>query len=348
MARTKVTETPKPEDTAPVALLRVEERNERVDITPEQKVERMKVAAGMMHEANALRDEAADLAERAKNKKKSSEAKREEAERVLFDADTGTMLKPYPVIVERHPVRPAEMMVWRVADGLTAAELLELEPVEQPRTEEEHIAAREAQGCTLLESRAMTPDELAVAQAEDHARANPPLPMDGLEAPASDASTTDEPGPESNGDLDEDGDAHAQGDDDDLDGDQGDDGEEDDGEEESDTDGDDSNGDEDDKPAQAVAQAAAPARKGKPASPNVIARVRIALNGLTGGATYNMAELAERTGHHADDIKPAIEQLIEEGFAVKSGKGRGTRYGLAPVPATTEPVAETGDAPAEL
>jgi len=333
MARTKVTETPKPEAPPPVALLRVEERNERVDITPEQKVERMNVSAGMFHEANALKDEAADYAEKAKNTKKSYEAKRAEAERVLFDAQSGTMLKPYPVIVERHPVRPAEMMVWRVADGLTAAELLELEPVEQPRTEEEHIAAREAQGCTLIESRAMNPDELAVATAEDRARANPPLPGVDLDPPAmaGDASTTDEPGHESDDDADEEAEGDAQEDEEDLDGDPDDDGEVDEGEEESDADGDDSNGDEDGEPAPAAAQAPAPARKGKPASPNVIARVRIALNGLVAGATLSMPELAEKTDHHPDDIKLAIEQLIEEGFAVKTGKARGTRYGRAPV-----------------
>lgn len=335
MARTKVTDAPKPEAPPPVVLLRVEERNERVDITPEQKVERMNVAAGMFHEANALFEEAADFAEKGKNTKKSAEAKRGEAERVLFDAQSGTMLRPYPVLVERHPVRPAEMMVWRVADGLIPAELLELEPTEEPRSEEEHIAAREAQGCTLLESRAMNPDELAVAQAEDHARSNPSLPGVDLEPPTPE-------GEEGAGESGEDGDGEEEGD---LDGDHEDEDDEDDEGQGAATD---DAADEQEATADHNGEeAAAPrARKGKPANPNVIARVRIALNGLAAGATYSMPELAERTDHHPDDIKLAIEQLVEEGFALKTGKARGTRYGLAPV--SEEPAAETNDAPAEL
>jgi len=320
MARIKVTESPKPEAPPPVTLLRVEERTERVDLDDAKKVERMAVAVGMLHTADALFDEAAELADEAKNKKKSAEAKREEGKKVLFDAQNGQALQPYPVIVERHPVRPVEMMVWRVADGMTASELLELDPTEQPRTEEEHIAARESQGCTLVESRAMTPDELAVAQAEDHARANPPLPMDGLEAPADGAASAADGGGE---------DDEAGEDDDEAGGDEDDD-------EDVEASGDDS----------AAEAAPAPARKHKPANPNVIARVRIALNGLSGGAAYSMPELAEKTDHHPDDIKPAIEQLIEEGFAVKTGKARGTRYGRAL--ATTEAPVTSDDAPAEL
>lgn len=337
MARTKVTDAPKPEAPPPVALLRVEERNERVDITPEQKVERMNVAAGMFHEANSLFDEASELADSAKNTKKSAEAKRAEAERVLFDAQSGTMLRPYPVIVERHPTRPAEMMVWRVADGLDASELLQVETaMEGKLSEEEHIAAREAQGCTLLESRAMSPDEMAVAQAEDHARANPSLPGVDLEPPAA----TD--GEEGAGESGEDG---GDGEEDDLDGD--DDGEDDeDGEAQDAASGD--AADEQDAAADHNGEGApaARARKGKAASPNVIARVRIALNGLTAGATYSMPELTERTDHHPDDIKLAIEQLVEEGFAVKTGKARGTRYGKAA--ASEEPTGDGAEAAVEV
>lgn len=334
MTRTRVTETPKPEAPPPITLLRVEERTERVDLDDAKKVERMAVAVGMLHTADALFDEAAELTDEAKNKKKSAEAKREEGKKVLFDAQNGQALQPYPVIVERHPVRPAEMLVWRVADGMAAGDLLELEPTETPRTEEEHFAAREAQGCTLLETRAMSPEELEVAREADQGRL--PFP-EGGEPTAADAKTSDEPGNEEE----EDGSSYDKGDDEPEDDDEISD-PEDSGDEEDNngpTDGDDTG------PtawkADEEREGEAPAKKHKPANPNVIARLRIALNGLAPGAAgYSMPELADRTGHHADDIKPAIEQLLEEGFAVKTGKARGTRYGRAP-----EPVAEVAATP---
>lgn len=186
MARKKPNEPAKPEDRSPVSLLRSEERIERVPITAEQAQERMRAAAAILLTAQELDGELADLKEQVKDVKARAAAKHGEADRIVLDAQSGTMAAPFPVIVERHPSRPLEMNVWRVPDGVAAAEILEL-PVDL--VGEARIAAREAQGCILLEARAMDPDELEQARSEDERRINPELPF---EAPAADPSAIEQ------------------------------------------------------------------------------------------------------------------------------------------------------------
>src|SRR4051812_42179247 len=147
MARKKVGEEPRPEKNEVVSLRRLEERNERVPISPEQAQERMRVAAGVISEARVLDREFADLSGDARTKKKAAEAKHEEADRIVMDAQSGTVLLPYPVIVERHPTHPTEMTVWRTPDGVVSLDLLEADMPEGM----ERIAAREAQGCILVD-----------------------------------------------------------------------------------------------------------------------------------------------------------------------------------------------------
>src|ERR1043165_3673994 len=106
--KTQVTETPKPESASAESLTRLEERIERVPITDEQGRGRMTAAAAMIRAARARAVEAAALADRAKAKKKAAEAKHGEADQVILDAQHGTMVSPYPVLVERHPTHPAE------------------------------------------------------------------------------------------------------------------------------------------------------------------------------------------------------------------------------------------------
>ncbi len=179
MARKKVDEPVNPAAPPEISLLRVEERTERVSITPEQKVERMTAAAAVFSEAAVLDTEVSSLSETLKAAKQRAAAKHDEGERIIMDAQQGTMAQPYPVIVERHPTHPAEMIVWRVPDGVMAAEVLDLTEEGDAR-----LAAREAQGCTLVETRAMWPEELALSAVVDHAHQNPtlPIPLDPVEA----------------------------------------------------------------------------------------------------------------------------------------------------------------------
>ena len=99
-------------------------------------------------------------------------AKHEEGERLVADAANGTSLAPFDVLVERHPTRPFEVIEWRPPDGVAAADILELTEEGEAR-----MAAREAQGCVIYQTRAMSSEELALAEAEDHARRNPELPL---------------------------------------------------------------------------------------------------------------------------------------------------------------------------
>lgn len=177
MARKKAsppTEPTKPQAAAPavVSLRRLEERQERKPITPEQVHERVIAAAAVLDEAQIFDSEVSTLKEKLKGAKQSAEAKHAEADRIVLDARSGTTLTPYPVIVERHPERPHEMIVWRVPDGVIAADILELGPEVTNQRE-----AREAQGCMEVESRACTPEELDAAKREDWKRQNPELPF---------------------------------------------------------------------------------------------------------------------------------------------------------------------------
>ena len=176
-------EAPQGENNA-AAMLRLEKRIERVPITAEQAQARLQSAAAMVLEARSLRDEADDFKARAKNKKKASEAKHEEADQITVDAQNGTAAAEYPVLVERHPTRAMEMITWRGPLGVDLESLLQIDEVDQARLEK-----REQQGFTLVETRAMNPDEIEVAKREDFARANPQLPFEGA-APAGAATGT--------------------------------------------------------------------------------------------------------------------------------------------------------------
>lgn len=170
--------TPKPEKVdEPISLRRLEERIERVPITAEQARERMSAAAATLVRAATAEAELRELKDEVKAKAAEADSLHAEADRIVLDAHTGTVAAPFPVIVERHPVRAHEMIVWRVPDGIAGADLLAAELPEG----EARIAAREAQGCFFLEARAMAPDELEVARAEDERRRNPLLP--GLDGP---------------------------------------------------------------------------------------------------------------------------------------------------------------------
>jgi hypothetical protein len=172
--KTEIT-PPKPEGRPTLlSLVRVEERQERIPITAEQAQERFRVAAATIAEAQSLDRQASSLSTDARRAKKAAEAKHAEADQITLDAQNGTVLAPYPVIVERHPQHPTEMLTWRVPDGVAAAELLEVPLVPG----EDHITQREAQGCALLETRAMSPEELEAARVEDDKRKNPELPID--------------------------------------------------------------------------------------------------------------------------------------------------------------------------
>lgn len=185
MARRKPTETPKPEPVV-LSLLRCEERVERVEITPDQKAERLSAAAAVFADAATLDMQLVAAKEEVKSLKQRAAAKHAEGERIVAEAQSGTTAAPYPVIVERHPSRPLEMNVWRVPDGMAPSDVLVLAEEGDAR-----IAAREAQGCTLVETRAMNPDEVAVAEEEDRKRREPELPLDQEQQ----ASATPDAGP---------------------------------------------------------------------------------------------------------------------------------------------------------
>lgn len=152
-------------DADPIALLRVESRDELVAITAEQKAQRLTAAVAIMDEAAALDLRVASLKEDLKEAKQRAEAKHAEAEAVVRDANAGKMRQEYPIIVEQHPTHPAEMIEWRVPDGVAAADILNLtvDPAEGQSPLDAHIAAREAQGCVQIQIRAMTAAELDAA-----------------------------------------------------------------------------------------------------------------------------------------------------------------------------------------
>ncbi len=286
MTRKAGGEEPKPEKANAISLRRIEERNELVPITADQVHERMQVAAGVIDDARVLDREAAEASALARTRKKAAEAKHEEADRIVLEARSGQMNQPYSVLVERHPTRATEMLVWRPPDGVAAADLLDAELPDG----EERIAAREAQGCILVEQRAMLPEELEIAEAEDHARQNPPLPFPS-KRPRDDEEA-------------EDGAAEAPSED------QG-------------------NGGHAD-PGTEPPQDAGEDEGGEAINENALARVRIALGRLSPGVSVSMAELSEETGHHADDLRPIVAALIEQGWrsracrrpSARSGSGR--------------------------
>ncbi len=125
----------------------------------------------MTTERSELDDEASESASAARATKKRAEAKHEEVDRIILEAREGEAMEPHPVIVERHPARETEMIVWRTPDGIAAADLLEM-PIEG-----DLIAAREAQGCTLFDTRACTPEELDAIEREKQQA----LPLPGPE-----------------------------------------------------------------------------------------------------------------------------------------------------------------------
>lgn len=305
MARKAGNEEPKPESTEPIALKRLEERNELVPITADQVHERMQVAAGVIDDARILDREAADASALARTRKKAAEAKHEEADRIVLEARSGQMNQPYTVIVERHPTRATEMLVWRTPDGVPASDLLDSELP----ADDERIAAREAQGCVLVEQRAMLPEELEIAETEDHPRQNPPLPFPAKGRRVDDAvvAAEDADGPEPAAINDApDGDTEAAG-----------------------------------AAAQAGESAGtgptdlSPQRKGNRLDTNALARVRIVVGRLGSDESVSMAELSERTGHHVDDLRPVVASLIEQDEVAKTGAGKGTRYRRKASPAGT-------------
>lgn len=160
-------------DDAPISLRRIEERIEMVPLTDEEKVERLDAAAGIESAISACERELSDLADQVKSLKSEIDVKIEEFRRSVREAHEGTKGASYDVIVERHPEHPAEMIVWRPADGTDPQAILDA-PVPEGMTLEAH---REAQGCTIVETRAMTPEELHAAEKEDWAHKHPELPF---------------------------------------------------------------------------------------------------------------------------------------------------------------------------
>lgn len=164
--------------TPPIALTRVEERIEYVALTDAEKCERLDAAAGIESEISAREMELAGLAEQVKDVKVAIEAKTDEFRRAIREAHEGTKGAAYPVVVERHPDHPSEMIVWRPPLGVGSQQILEGEladgkKLEGPAT----YADRERQGCTLVEARAMTVEELRAAEEADGRAQNPELPF---------------------------------------------------------------------------------------------------------------------------------------------------------------------------
>lgn len=173
MGRRKETDAMDPHgDADPIALLRVESRDEMVEISADQKVARLAAAVAIMNEAVELDMRVASLKDDLKEAKQRAEAKHAEAEAVVRDANDGKMRQEYPIIVEPHPTHPAEIIEWRVPDGVVAADILNITvvPAEGQSLLDAHIAAREAQGCVQIQIRAMTAAEL---DAVDKARQIP-------------------------------------------------------------------------------------------------------------------------------------------------------------------------------
>jgi hypothetical protein len=170
MAKRKTQETEAPAEE--ISLLRLEERVRMVELTAEEKCERLEIANNLLLEKAALETEVADLKERIKEKSNLAEAKQSESNQTVTEAHNGKKGEAYPVIIARNEER-LEMRVWAVPLGVEAQALLD----EQAAEGETEQALRERQGCTLVDTRAMSPEELDVAKAEDHRRKHPELPF---------------------------------------------------------------------------------------------------------------------------------------------------------------------------
>lgn len=163
----------------PISLRRIEVRTEMVALTPEEKVERLEVCNGIRNHIRDLEGDLAELADQVKETKTNIEAAYSNLLQSVGEAHDGHKGSDYDVIVERHPDHPAEMVVWRAPDGAIVADLI----AEDVRMDDTLIAMRERQGCSIVEVRAMTGEEMDAAEAEDHKARHPELPIDGLDAP---------------------------------------------------------------------------------------------------------------------------------------------------------------------
>ena len=180
MARKKINafdDADKPRD--PVKLQRIEVRTEMVPLTDAEKVERLEMCNGIKLEIHSLESELSDLAESVKDTKTSIEAAYGRLMQSVGEAHDGHKGSDYEVIVERHPEHPAEMLVWRAPDGAIVADLL----AEEIQVGDNLMVVRERQGCSLIETRAMSSEELDAAADEDHKRKHPELPIEGLDPP---------------------------------------------------------------------------------------------------------------------------------------------------------------------
>ena len=160
-----------------VALTRIEERIEYVALTDAEKCERLESCAGIESSIGEVERKHALIADEAKALKAEIEVKCDELRRAVREAHEGTKGAAYPVLVERHPDHPAEMIVWRCPDGVEAKDIVHGMMADGSHIAEATIAAREAQGCVLVETRAMTGEELRAAKPEDWRAKNPELPF---------------------------------------------------------------------------------------------------------------------------------------------------------------------------
>ena len=170
------------EDARLVELLRLETRVESVPLTDEEKVERLTSCAGLEAEISELERDQTDLDEQRKALKTSIDAKIAQFRAAVREADAGHKGAEYSVLVERHPDRAVEMMVWRIPTGIELDVALDLSN-EKPAEGETVIQLRERQGCLLVETRAMSPDEVRAADIADDKHRAPMLPLEGLDAP---------------------------------------------------------------------------------------------------------------------------------------------------------------------
>jgi hypothetical protein len=283
----RATETPKPQQPETEILLRrVEERIERIPLSPDQIQERMKAAAGVFAEAAVLDREVASARESLKDLKQRAASKHSDGEAIVADANSGTTAAPYPVIVERHPLHSAEMVVWRTPDGIEPASLIDALTAE---TDAEYTSAREAQGCTLVEVRAMTPDELDIARREDWARTNPELPFPETTATTGTGRTLGA-----------------------IDGGKGSDVIPITGATEEDEDGEEEEGEQ--------------AASDSPAEDGDVVAVRAVLANLNVGETITALAIVGKTNIGTERVQNALRVLRTEGYAEKVGAGRGTSY----------------------
>ena len=158
---------------APISLIRIEERIEYVALTDAEKVARLEAAGGIEAEISNLEKQHALISDEAKGLKQEIEVKGDELRRAIREANEGTKGATFPCVVERHPDHASEMQVWRVPEGVEPQAVVGEQAVEGETLEKR----RERQGCTLVETRAMSPDELRAAEAEDYRRRHPELPF---------------------------------------------------------------------------------------------------------------------------------------------------------------------------